>query len=250
LCRHRLWTVPLLAQVLAGLEPERLLSCTSLRRHLQQIGFAWKRFRHVLAPGPELEKKTLFAPENQGFACRDGAPGPGRNLFCCSCPPLRRAGWARCGESAPVPISGCNARRTVFGTLHLRSGHMLLLDEKRRRAREFQLFLELLIRSPLPPMARGAASRRELQPHRARLAGAGRAARHRAPVAAPRRSPHLNPMDHLWRPGKQAVCANHQYSTLNEEVERFTAYYLDLPARERLHKAGILSKNFWLKLRH
>ena len=41
-------------------------------------------------------------------------------------PPLR-AGWARRGQPAPVPLSGQNARRTVFGSLNLRTGHVLLL---------------------------------------------------------------------------------------------------------------------------
>jgi hypothetical protein len=41
-------------------------------------------------------------------------------------PPLR-AGWALRGQPAPVPLSGQNARRTVFGSLNLRIGHALFL---------------------------------------------------------------------------------------------------------------------------
>ena len=41
--------------------------------------------------------------------------------------PPRRAGWARRGQPAPVPISGQNAPRTVFGRLNLRTGHALFL---------------------------------------------------------------------------------------------------------------------------
>src|SRR5436309_9318192 len=60
-------------------------------------------------------------------------------------PPLR-AGWARRGQPAPVPISGQNARRTVFGSLHLRTGHALFLAQAHKRAENFQAFLELIHR--------------------------------------------------------------------------------------------------------
>lgn len=63
----------------------------------------------------------------------------------------------------------------------------------------------------------------------------------------PKRSPRLNPMDHLWRHGKQVMLANHQYETLDAQVERFIAYLTSLSATEALRKAGILSEKFWLK---
>ena len=62
----------------------------------------------------------------------------------------------------------------------------------------------------------------------------------------PKRSPHLNPMDHLWRHGKEVVCANWQYPTIEDEVEAFFQYLYDLAPHKALRKAGILSGNFWL----
>jgi transposase len=162
-------------------------------------------------------------------------------------PPLR-AGWARRGEPAPVPISGFNARRTLFGTLNVRTGHALFLEEKRRRAEEFQGFLELihwhyrawpvalLLDENSIHTAQG--SQRLVEELGIRL------------LWLPKRSPHLNPMDHLWRHGKAVVCANHQYAALDEEVCRFTDYLQSLSPKERLRKAGVLSKNLWLQLRH
>lgn len=52
--------------------------------------------------------------------------------------------WAHRGRPAPVLISGANARRTVFGTLHLRTGRLLCLEQTRIRAQEFQEFLDFL----------------------------------------------------------------------------------------------------------
>ena len=39
-------------------------------------------------------------------------------------------------------ISGYNARCTISGALNLRTGHLLLLDQERKRAEEFQEFLD------------------------------------------------------------------------------------------------------------
>jgi hypothetical protein len=162
-------------------------------------------------------------------------------------PPLR-AGWAPRGQPAPVPISGHNARRTVFGALHLRTGHALFLDQSRRRVREFEEFLDflhwhyrtwpvalLLDENSIhtAPESQSLAEDLDIQL-----------------LWLPKRSPHLNPLDHLWRHGKAALCANRQHATLEEQTIGFTAYLQNLSATERLRKAGVLSKHFWLRVRH
>jgi hypothetical protein len=63
----------------------------------------------------------------------------------------------------------------------------------------------------------------------------------------PVRSPHLNPMDHLWRHGKGVMSANHQEDSIDTQVERFIGYLAGLSAEEALRKAGLLSGDFWLK---
>src|SRR5579884_2942649 len=63
----------------------------------------------------------------------------------------------------------------------------------------------------------------------------------------PKRSPHLNPMDHLWRHGKAVISTNRQYVSIDEHVERFIDYLESLSADESLRKAGILSHDFWLQ---
>ena len=50
----------------------------------------------------------------------------------------------------------------------------------------------------------------------------------------PKRSPHLNPMDHLWRHGKEVVLANQQYASIDEQVERFIGYLGGLSAHDAL----------------
>ena len=62
----------------------------------------------------------------------------------------------------------------------------------------------------------------------------------------PKRSPHLNPLEHLWRHGKERVSANHQYGSVEEHVNQFTAYLAGLSPQEALRKAGVLSEDFWI----
>src|SRR5207244_10171764 len=55
-------------------------------------------------------------------------------------PPLR-AGWARRGEEAPVPISGGNAKRVLFGALNIETGGGVLVARRQGRGVDFAGFL-------------------------------------------------------------------------------------------------------------
>jgi transposase len=71
------WTVPLLQQWLAGDRPGPRLSPATLRRRLRERDYVWKRFRYVLSPDPEREKKTPDPPPNSGLGAAHRALGPG-----------------------------------------------------------------------------------------------------------------------------------------------------------------------------
>lgn len=61
------WTVPLLQEHLQH-EGEGPLADRTLRRELHDLGYTWKRSRYVLAPDPELEKKTPDPSQTAEFA--------------------------------------------------------------------------------------------------------------------------------------------------------------------------------------
>jgi hypothetical protein len=159
-------------------------------------------------------------------------------------PPLR-ARWAKRGAPAPVPISGANAKRVVFGALNLRTGTRLFLARDRQRGLDFRVFLDRV-----RGCWRGWHIALLLDEDSSHTAGDSQARADTLGIELlwlPKRSPHLNPMDHLWRHGKQRVCANRQYGSLEEEVERFLDYLSGLSNAEALRKAGTLSEDFWLK---
>jgi len=163
-------------------------------------------------------------------------------------PPLR-AGWARRGQPAPVPISGQNARRTVFGSLNLRTGHALFLSQPHQCAKNFQAFLKLIHQH-----YRGWPVALLLDENSCHTAqGSLRLAQGLGIqlLWLPKRSPHLNPVEHLWREAKGVLCANYQDACLDHQGGSFIDYLQSLSATQRLRKAGVLSKKFWLRcVRH
>ena len=65
-------------------------------------------------------------------------------------------------------------------------------------------------------------------------------------IRLPARSSNINPMDRLWKWGKDKICANKQYLSIDYQADRFIEYLRGLSAQEALRKAGLLSGRFWL----
>jgi hypothetical protein len=160
-------------------------------------------------------------------------------------PPLRAA-WGRRGQPLEVPISGRNARRVIFGTVSITTGHRPFLARKRQRAEDFQAFLPLVASH-----YRGwhvALLLDEDSSHTAHGSQKLAVALGMKLIWLPKRCPELNGMDHLWGHGKDHMSANKQYETIDGQADRFIRYLKGLPNREALSQAGILSEDFWLRV--
>jgi transposase len=156
-----------------------------------------------------------------------------------------RAGWARRGEEAPVPISGGNAKRVLFGAINIETAGRVFLARRQGRGVDFEDFL-----GEVRYHYRGRHVAMLLDEDSSHTPGGSQGTAERLGVELlwlPKRSPHLNPMDHLWRHGKEVMSANHQYASIDEQVGRFIDYLSGLSVYEALKKAGIFSKDFWLK---
>src|SRR5262249_5801461 len=114
-----IWTVPLLASHLSQRYDAQITPRT-LRCRMKEVGLRWKRPRYVYDV-LLFEDETII------------------RLF----PPLR-ACWALCGAQAAVPITGRNAKRTLFGVLNPRTGHRILMHAERCRQSDFQAYLCLI----------------------------------------------------------------------------------------------------------
>jgi hypothetical protein len=159
-------------------------------------------------------------------------------------PPLR-CQWAHRGEQAKVRITGQNAKRVLFGTINPRTGHRVVLRRGRSRQEDFQAFLRLLRRRygsrPIYLLLDRAPCHEAVKSQKlASRLGI-------VLVWLPKQCSELNAMDHLWRFVKKNVSANWQWATVDEHAEQAERWVLGLSDREALRKAGILSKNFWLR---
>jgi transposase len=238
------WTVPLLREHIERVSGRKPSDAT-VRRQLHRLDYVWKRSRHVLPDSKSARatrRKRLIRQKVKNLP-----PGCAKLfedetdilLF----PPLR-AGWALRGQEAEVPISGENAQRTIFGTIDIETGHRLLVAREHQCAIDFQVILRMIRQDygdrKVALLLDGDSS------HTANESKALAAQLDIELIWLPARCPQLNPMDRLWNCGKQKVCANRQYKSIDDQAKRFIDYLLGLSAHEALRKAGILSGNFWL----
>jgi hypothetical protein len=159
-------------------------------------------------------------------------------------PVLRRA-WALQGEQAHVAITGCNATRVLFGAINLRTGHRLILRRPNMEQVHFQAFLRLLREAY--PGRRIALWLDEAPSHRAAKSQSLAADLDIELIWLPKQCAELNAMDQLWRELKGHISANYQYPTIEEHAAAAEQWLRSLTPTEALRKAGIRSKNFWLK---
>lgn len=159
-------------------------------------------------------------------------------------PVLRRA-WGLRGEEVRIGISGRNAKRVLFGVINARTGHRILQRSVNMRQEQFHSFLRLLRRrygrrpiwmlldeAPchLAPRSQALAKQLDIEL-----------------VWLPKQCSELNAMDQLWRELKGGISANYQYRDIDEHAMFAEEWIQSLTRTEALRKAGILSKNFWLK---
>lgn len=159
--------------------------------------------------------------------------------------PVARRAWSLAGEAAPIAITGNNAKRVLHGTINIRTGHRILMRYADMKQAGFHAFLHvlrhcyrgrqvwlLLDRGSLHTSARSQAMAEQLDIQL---------------IWLPRQCPELNSMDHFWRAVKANISANYQFADIVEHASHAEWYSLQLTNKEALLKAGILSKNFWLK---
>ena len=159
--------------------------------------------------------------------------------------PLLRRAWSMKGEQAKVGITGLNAKRVLLGAINARTGHRIVMRQPNTRQGGFQAFLRLLryrykgrqIWLLLDGASFHIASKSLTLAQTLNI----------VLVWLPKQCPELNAMDHLFKEVKSDISANYQYKTIDEHAAMAEQYILQLTNKEALTKAGILSKNFWLK---
>jgi hypothetical protein len=159
-------------------------------------------------------------------------------------PPLRQA-WGWRGRQVEVPISGYNAKRVLFGTIDVRTGHRVVLRRKGSTQADFQAFLRELRRR-----YRGRPVWLLLDKAPCQTAPKSKALAALLDVTLvwlPKQASELNGMDQLWKELKKETSANRQYEGIEEHADQAEFWILTLTPTEALRKAGMLADGFWLK---
>ena len=158
-------------------------------------------------------------------------------------PPLYYC-YGHIGEQVRVPITGNRAKRILHGAINVGTGDVAGMITKAWTQEEHQDFLSVI---------------------RWHWRGwdivlfEDRAGQHTAPESLewaeslgievrllPRATPELNAMDHLWRHAKRRAVGSRATATVEASALAICQHIVELPPRDRLRQAGVLSGNFWL----
>jgi transposase len=158
-------------------------------------------------------------------------------------PPLR-AMWAPVGTQAQVPIIGSHAKQFLTGVLNIRTGDYVDYASTQFRQTHFQDVLRLIrthwrgwqivLFLDRNSAHRTLASQRVAQELGIQLRW------------LPTACPELNVLDCLWRHLKDDVLANRPLPDLEAVTHCARTEVATLSRRQRLEKAGVYAKDFWL----
>ncbi|RJF95152.1 hypothetical protein [Noviherbaspirillum saxi] len=60
----------------------------------------------------------------------------------------------------------------------------------------------------------------------------------------PKHAPERTPLDTLWGQGKDAICANKQYTSIDEQIASLIDYVTGPSNAKTLQTSGVLSEDF------
>jgi putative transposase len=219
------WTCATLAEVLAW-EKDVHVSAETVRRALHGAGYVWRRPRPVLGPtDPEYAEKirglsTLLAelPEDETVVFEDEVDVH-LNPKIGSC-------WMPRGEQSEVATPGNNEKRHLAGSLHWRTGRLLISGPGRQRnAALFVAHLEDL-RCRLRSYRRLQVICDNARFHDCRAVweylqrGGDRIVLH----FLPRYAPQANPIERVWWHLHETITRNHRCQSIEELLENVFAW--------------------------
>lgn len=219
------WSCAALALLLKEREGIRL-SAETVRRGLHQMQFVWRRPRPVVGPrDPEHEVKlrrirrlVAHVPANETVVFQDEVD--------VHLNPKIGSQWMVRGQQAEVVTPGNNEKRHLAGSLHWRTGTLLLSAPGTRR--NAQLFLAHLddLRSRLRQFQKihvicDNARFHDCRAVQAYLAQWG----HRIELHyIPKYAPETNPIERVWWHLHETITRNHRCNTLDELLNEVFAW--------------------------
>jgi putative transposase len=198
----------------------------TVRRWLRSAGLVWRRPRPVIRPtDPDREAKLRALR-----ALLRGLPADETAVFMdevdVNLNPKVGCQWMRRGEQAVVETPGTNEKRYLAGSIHWRTGRVILTEGRPREGRSAALFCRHLddLRRAFRHYAvihvicdnAGTHTPEHSKAVRAYLKDWG----HRVVVHyLPRYAPDTNPVERVWWRLHEAVTRNHRCRTMDELLD-------------------------------
>jgi len=215
------WSCAALAETLAW-ETGIRLSGETIRRGLGRLGWVWRRPRPVVGPTDAQYDEKIQAirdllstlPENETALFQDEVDvNLNPKIGCC---------WMRRGQQAEVLTPGNNEKRHVAGSLHWRTGTLLVSQPAQRRNTE--LFLQHLddLRQRLRSYTKIHVICDNASFHQSRAVKAYLARWHdRIKIHfLPKYAPEANPVERVWWHFHETITRNHRCQSLQELLDQ------------------------------
>ena len=215
------WSCELLAETLAWESGERL-SGETIRRGLRKLGFVWRRPRPTVGLNdPDYAEKVqqirvlLHSLPRDETALFQDEVDVHLNPKIGSC-------WMKRGSQAEVVTPGNNQKRHVAGSLHWRTGRLLVsspdtrrntelflkhLDDLRRYLRSFRV-IHVICDNATFHRSRAVWNYLRRWGHRLRL------------HFLPRYAPQTNPIERVWWHFHETITRNHRCASLEELLQQ------------------------------
>jgi transposase len=222
------WTVALFTAHLAA-RFHLLLSCSSIRRYLHQMGWRWARPRLAPARKPDSEAEAKLAALTQ--AKEQARQGLAHLLYLDESDlhllPVIRSMWMK-GPRRRIPTPGTNRRCAFFGALDAVSGRWFSADHERKLAVHFVTFLQRL--AAAYPTGTLYLALDNAPTHTAKVVQRWLAAHPRVQALwLPKYAAHaVNPVERIWGLMKSAVAADRLSGSIEELAAAARRFFADL----------------------
>lgn len=253
------------------------VSAETVRRHLQKLGFRIVRpVQSIGSPDPEYEEKARQLSDLQAQARRGEITLLYEDEVDLNLLPGVIGCWTRRGSQKKVPTPGKNEKRYGFGAVDYGTGHLVRRIEEHKRSDGFCALVEQLVErytgTGVGVGAEDNGRSGRADPARARKvvlvvdnyiihkskkteAVLERYADRLEVFRLPTYSPHLNPIEWLWRYLHRRVTHNHLFDTIQEVLLAVDDFFDELAAvPERVLSvigalqhvgAALVPKNLW-----
>jgi transposase len=214
------WSSAALAETLAW-ETGIRLSGETIRRGLARLGWVWRRPRPVVGPTDSHYDEKIQAIRDLLCSLPDNQTALFQDEVDVNLNPKIGSCWMRRGQQAEVLTPGNNEKRHVAGSLHWRTGTLLVSQPAKRRNTE--LFLQHLddLRRSLRGYTKIHVICDNAAFHQSRAVKAYLARwRDRIEIHfLPKYAPEANPVERVWWHFHETITRNHRCRNLQELLD-------------------------------